>query len=59
MKFGTKEDPLVKQQKQVATRENIEAIRSGVKEDTDLKNRIFGGNMLRKLALGRGIIANG
>lgn len=59
MKFDQKEDPLVKQQKAAAQRENIDAIRAGVREDTDLKNRIFGGNMMRKMALGRGLIGNG
>lgn len=53
IQFGSKTDPLVAQQQKVAERENIDSIRSGVTADTDLKNRIFGGNFFRKLALGK------
>jgi hypothetical protein len=51
MKFDTKTDPLVLQQQQAAERQNIESIRTGVKDDTDLKNRVFGTNILRRLSL--------
>lgn len=59
MKFSTKEDPLVTQQRAVAERDNIEAIRTGVKGDTDQKNRIYGGNLIRRLAMNRGMNGNG
>jgi hypothetical protein len=54
IKFNTKTDPLVAQQQQAAERQNIESIRAGVKDDTDLKNRVFGTNILRRLSLGSG-----
>jgi hypothetical protein len=59
MTFDTKPDPNIQKQQALAERQNIESIRNGVKSDTDLKNRIYGGNIIRRAALNRGMIPNG